>query len=172
MILICAHDQNNIIGYDNTIPWKISEDLKRFCKLTLNHIVIMGRKTFQSISKPLNGRINIVITRNPEKMFPFKDVYYTTLENLDNLLSSIEHKEKNIFLIGGSEIYEQLIEHCDTMYITEVYRPYSNPEMIDPKKYSYFKYDVNNWKQLFRSHDFTSSENSHVFYNFVHYVKI
>ncbi len=172
MILICAHDQNNIIGYDNTIPWKISDDLKRFRKLTLNHIVIMGRKTFQSISKPLSGRINIVITREPDKMTYFKDVYYTTLEGLDVLLKQIYHKDKNIFLIGGSEIYKQLIDKCDTMYITEVYRPYSNPEMIETEKYTYFKYDLNNWKQVYRSNDFISSENSDIFYNFVNYVRI
>lgn len=171
MILICAHDQNNIIGYNNLIPWNISEDMKRFRELTLNNIVIMGRKTFQSISKPLPNRINIVITREPNKMFHFKDVYYTTLEDLNTTLNLVNKENKKIFLIGGSEIYNQLIDQCDSMYITEVYRPYDNPEMLDPEKYTFFKYQEDDWVQTYKSPDYISKENSNIFYNFVNYIR-
>ena len=95
MFLIAAHDQNNIIGYNNEIPWNLPEDLRRFRELTLNNIVIMGRKTFESISKPLKNRINIVITRQPDRLNYFKDIIYITLEELDNTLSSIYEKQEN-----------------------------------------------------------------------------
>lgn len=175
MFLIVAHDQNNIIGYDNDIPWKLSEDLNRFRELTLNNIVIMGRKTFQSISKPLKNRINIVITREPEKMFSFKNVYFIKIEQLDDTLKQIyslnENKDKKTFVIGGSQIYYELIDRCNAMYITEIYRPYSNPEFLDPDKYSYFKYNIDDWVISYKSKDFISKENSDIFYNYINYIR-
>ncbi len=173
MYLIAAHDQHNIIGYNGEIPWHLSDDLKRFRELTINNIIIMGRKTFQSISKPLKNRINIVITRNPEKIHNFKDVIYIKLEELDSTLKELyekeENKNKKTFVIGGSEIYNELIDKCTDMYITEIYRPYSNPEFIDPEKYSYFYYDKNEWETTYVSPDYISSVNSEIFYNFINY---
>lgn len=174
MFLIAAHDQNNIIGYDNEIPWSLPEDLRRFRELTLNNIVVMGRKTFQSISKPLKNRINIVITRQPEKLNYFKDIIYTTLEELDNTLSTIyekeENKNKKTFVIGGSEIYSKLIDKCHTMYITEIYRPYNNSEFLNPEKYTFFHYDPNEWFIDYKSKEYTS-EKSQIVYNYIDYIK-
>jgi dihydrofolate reductase len=176
MHLIVAHDQHNIIGYDGEIPWHLSDNLKRFCKLTTNNIVIMGRKTFQSISKPLKNRINIVITNSPERIHPFKDVIYIKLEKLNETLKKLyekeENKNKKTFVIGGSEIYNALIDNCDTMYITEIYRPYSNPEFIDPNKYSYFYYEKTEWEPTYVSPDYVNKDNSDIFYNFINYKRI
>ncbi len=175
MILIAAHDQHHIIGYDGEIPWKISEDLRRFRDLTTGHIVIMGRKTFQSISKPLNNRINIVITREPEKLYPFKNVIYISLEELDETLKDLyqmeEHKNKKTFVIGGSEIYNELINECDTMYITEVNRPYNNKKLLDPSKYTYFKYDMNDWIQINSSNHYVCSNEPELMFSYVDYVR-
>jgi dihydrofolate reductase len=179
MYIIAAHDQNKIIGYNNTIPWKLTEDLKHFRELTLNNIVIMGRKTFQSISKPLNNRINIVITREPKKIketiYYFKEVIYSTLENLDNILTSLyekeENKNKKTFVIGGSEIYNALIHKCNKMYITEIDRPYNNSTFLEPDKYSYFHYNIEDWFSVYKSKDFISKDNSDIGYNYITYIR-
>jgi dihydrofolate reductase len=132
MNLIVALDQLGIIGEDNKLSWHIPDDLKRFRTLTHNTIVIMGRKTYESLpyNHGLPNRINIVITQNPSLYITTDTIYFTTFENLNNLLNhllsdSFQHKnlsKKNIFVIGGSKIYKQLIPYCDTLYITIVYR--------------------------------------------------
>jgi dihydrofolate reductase len=181
MFLIVAHDQHNIIGYDGVIPWYIPEDLKHFRELTTNNIVIMGRKTFQSISKPLKNRINIVITNSPEKLHTFQttqtnqQLIYNNLEELNDTLIKLyeqeENKNKKIFVIGGSEIYNALLDKCNEMYITEVYRPYSNPDFIDPTKYNYFYYDKTQWETNYISPDYTCKDNTEIFYNFIKYTR-
>jgi dihydrofolate reductase len=178
MNLIVAHDQHNIIGYDNTIPWKISEDLRRFRELTMNNIVIMGRKTYLSIGHPLKDRINIIITREPEKyktLNSLSNVIYIQMNDLDSTLNDLyekdDNKDKKIFVIGGSEIYNSLIDYCDTMYITEIIRPYSNPNFIDTEKYSYFYYDKSKWTQTYISKDYVSNSDSKILYNYLIYTR-
>lgn len=119
--LIVAIDNKRGIGKDNKIPWNIPEDLKRFKKLTLGHAIIMGRKTFESIlsyiGKPLPNRTNIVVTRNPD--FKANGIIITdSLEAALNKAKEIEKKE--IFIIGGAEIFGQTIDIADRLYLTKV----------------------------------------------------
>lgn len=128
MNLIVAYDQQGIIGEDNKLPWYIPDDLKRFRTLTYNNIVIMGRKTYESLhyAHGLPNRINVVITKNPNLYITTDTVYFTTFENLNNILHQIFNSttiSRDIFVIGGSEIYKQLIHYCHTLYITEIHRP-------------------------------------------------
>lgn len=112
---------NHVLGKDNKLLWHIMDDLKRFKKLTLGHPVIMGRKTFESIistlGKALPGRTNIVITR--DQNWNFEGVVVThSLEEALEKAREIDHEE--IFIGGGSQIYEQALPFVDRLYLTRI----------------------------------------------------
>jgi len=114
--IIAAIGENNELGLDNKLIWNIKEDLKRFKKLTTGHSIIMGRKTFESISKALPGRLNIVLTKN--KNFKFKDV--SIASNIHEAIELTKDDEQP-FIIGGSEIYSLFINMAQTMELTRVH---------------------------------------------------
>jgi len=113
--IIAALARNRVIGKDNRMPWHISGDLKRFKALTLGHPVVMGRKTFQSIGKPLPGRDNIVVTRSHAFAAPGCRVVHSLQEALDAARDAPE-----IFVIGGAEIYAAALPLADRLQLTEV----------------------------------------------------
>src|SRR3989338_3442427 len=121
MTLIAAVAVNGVIGSCGKIPWeKIPEDMKRFRKLTLDHAVVMGRKTYEALGKPLEGRFNIVITRQPDSLAPV-DGKLAIFERLDGALNCAERYAEGIFyVIGGSEVYAQTINQANELRITEV----------------------------------------------------
>ena len=113
--IIVAMSQNSVIGLRNELPWHISEDLKNFKKITLNHSVIMGRKTYYSIGKPLKDRKNIVISRDTS----FKIDGVEVVNSLEKaILKTNESSE--IFIIGGQQIYSIALPLATHMYITKV----------------------------------------------------
>ena len=119
--IVVAAAEDNAIGKDNQLLWKLPNDMKFFKNLTWGMSVVMGRKTFESIgSKALPGRLNIVITRQPAlyKHHEGVKVVSTVQEAID-----ITEKEgyKEVFIIGGSEIYNQTVEMVDTIYLTKVH---------------------------------------------------
>ncbi|NJN78565.1 MAG: dihydrofolate reductase [Saprospiraceae bacterium] len=114
---IVAASKNSVIGNDNEIPWYLQEDFKFFKQTTMNHCIIMGRKTFDSIGKPLPKRTNIVITRNP--FFVASGVIVvSSLE--EALMIADESGETEAFIIGGGTIYKQAFPILDCIYYTEV----------------------------------------------------
>jgi dihydrofolate reductase len=113
--IIVAMSQNSVIGLRNELPWHISEDLKNFKKITLNHSVIMGRKTYYSIGKPLKDRKNIVISRDTSLKIDGVEVV-NSLEKA--ILKTDESSE--IFIIGGQQIYSIALPLATHMYITKV----------------------------------------------------
>jgi dihydrofolate reductase len=115
--IIVAASENSVIGYKNTLPWHISEDLKNFKKITINHSVIMGRKTFESIGKPLKDRRNIVISR--DKTLKIEGV--EVVNSLDDAVCRTKD-ENEIFIIGGEQIYKIALPIATNMHITRVYR--------------------------------------------------
>lgn len=121
--LIAAVAKNNVIGKANDLPWYLPEDLKRFKELTTGHTCIMGRKTYESIlarlGHPLPNRTNVVITSNPDYQVG------EGVEKYHNLPEAISaHQNEDIFLIGGSRIFEEGIKLADTLYITELKKDY------------------------------------------------
>ncbi|WP_237067588.1 dihydrofolate reductase [Microbulbifer guangxiensis] len=119
--MIAAMAQNRTIGRDNTLPWRISGDLKFFKRVTMSKPVIMGRKTFESIGRPLPGRTNIVITRNPE----WRAEGVTAVSSLEEALvvarqSAADSGAEEVMVIGGAEIYRQALPMARRLYITEV----------------------------------------------------
>ena len=116
--LIVAYDINRLIGKDGSMPWYIPGELKRFRQLTVNNIVIMGRKTFQALSKPLSDRINIVLSQS--ESFEGENLY--TASNLTDALTMAKENwpDKDIFIGGGANLYSQVLDMVDVMYITEI----------------------------------------------------
>lgn len=117
LTIIAAVAKNNVIGKDNKLLWHLPEDLKRFKKITTGHTIIMGRKTFQSLPKILSDRYHIVITRN--KTFKVEDDRVTVINSIEELIPLLKDDEE-YFVIGGEEIYKQLLPYAEKMYITAV----------------------------------------------------
>ena len=115
--MIVAKSKNNAIGKDNKLLWRLSADLKNFKRLTSGHSIIMGRKTYDSIGKPLPNRTNIIITRN--KNFEAEGCLIT--HSLENALEIAKKKgEEEVFIIGGAQIYAQSLEKTQKIYLTQV----------------------------------------------------
>lgn len=112
LALIAGIGKNRVIGKDGKLPWHIPEDLKRFKRLTTGHTVVMGRKTFESIGKPLAHRRNVVITSRP-----LPDV--ETYPSVDAALEALAGEER-VFVIGGAHVYAQTLERADELYLTIV----------------------------------------------------
>ncbi|WP_444928765.1 dihydrofolate reductase [Microbulbifer sp. SSSA002] len=119
--LIAAVARNGAIGKDNELPWRISGDLQFFKRTTMGKPVVMGRKTFESIGRPLPGRVNIVITRNPDWLADGVEV----VQSLDQALSLAQNCAKDsgaseVMVIGGAQIYRQALPLATRLYVTEV----------------------------------------------------
>ncbi len=117
--LIVAMANNRTIGLNNTLPWHLPGDLKYFKSITMGKPIVMGRKTFDSIGKPLPGRLNIVITRNTNWSFSGVEVALS-LDQAKNIVSLMDESMSEIMVIGGSEIYSTAIDQADRLYITRV----------------------------------------------------
>lgn len=116
--LIAAMDENRGIGLEGEIPWHLSADLRRFKALTMGHHLIMGRKTFESIGRPLPGRTTIIITRNPG----FQPDGCLVVHSLDRAINLAQlNSDDEVFIIGGGEIFEQSLEFADRIYLTLVH---------------------------------------------------
>jgi len=113
--VIAALARNGVIGIENRLPWRLPEDLAHFKALTLGHPILMGRKTFESLGRPLPGRANIVITRNPDYC---KDGCLVAASIPAALALCADSDE--VFFIGGADLYAQAIPLADRLYLTEV----------------------------------------------------
>lgn len=130
MILLFSVDNNWNVGYKGDVLYKISEDLKRFRRLTTGNIVVMGRKTFDSLpdSKALSNRENIVITRNKDFNPPNTIVVNSITELFDILKQMNPNNEKEVFMIGGGNIANQVISSCHKAYITKIFKSFENTD--------------------------------------------
>lgn len=116
--IIAALDQNRGIGKDNQLPWHLPADLRRFKRITLGHHLLLGRKTFQSIGKPLPGREMIVLSRDAE----FQPEGCQVCSSLEQALLLAERAgEKELFVIGGGEIFREALPLADKLYLTVVH---------------------------------------------------
>ena len=111
---VVAMAQNRVIGRDNKLPWHFPEDLKHFKALTSGQTVLMGRKTYESIGKPLPNRENFVLSRT--KKMPQERLYF--FSNLEDALGEI--KTEHCFIIGGAQIYESTMDVIDGIYLTQI----------------------------------------------------
>lgn len=151
--IIVAMSKNRVIGNNNELIWKLSSDLKRFKELTTGHPVVMGRKTYESIGRPLPNRRNIIITRNSEYEVDGCEVVSSLEEAL--LLTG-----SNCFIIGGGEIYKQSLEVADKIYLTLVHKDFEGDTQ--------FPEIGSEWATI-DTKDFTADEKNEYDYSFIEY---
>lgn len=164
LALIAAYAQNRVVGIDNKLPWHLPEDLKYFKRCTSGKAIIMGRKTFDSIGRPLPNRTNIVISRNPE--FEVEGVkVVSTLDEAIELAKAVNEVNgiDEIMVIGGATIYELTLPIADRLYLTHVHAKVEGD--------AYFpEVDFSNWHEVERA-DYSASETNPYDYSFVVYEK-
>ncbi|MEQ3694953.1 MAG: dihydrofolate reductase [Alcanivorax sp.] len=162
--MIVATAQNRVIGRDNALPWYLPNDLKYFKQTTLGKPVIMGRKTYESIGKPLPGRTNIVITRQTDYLPEGVKVVHSVAEarDLAESVCLIDGQEEAM-IMGGAEIYTLALPDADRLYLTEVH--------ADVDGDAYFpEYDKTEWQEISRE-DFSAEGPNPYNYSFVVYDK-
>ena len=127
--IIVAKAKNNVIGKDNSMLWKLPDDLKRFKEKTTGHTMIMGRKTFESLGGILPNRMHIILSRNPD--FNIDSDYVKVVHSLLELQEYIDDEEEH-FVIGGAIIYNLLMPYCKKMYVTQLDKDFEG-DTIFPK---------------------------------------
>ncbi len=160
MNIIVAIAQNNVIGKDNQLIWHLPNDLKHFRKLTTGNVVIMGRKTYQSIGKPLPNRTNIIISRNQD----FVAEGCMVVNSLTKAIEICPMPTENCFIIGGAEIYKQAMELATKIHLTEVHATFDGDTFFP-------EIDRSIWK-LVSKQDFSPDEKNKFAYSFCEYERI
>jgi len=158
--IIVAKGKNNIIGKNNQLVWSIPEDMKRFREMTTGHVIIMGRKTFQSLGKVLPNRKHIVFSQDPD--------YRVNNENVEVVHSMLEIKQyidddNENFVIGGAMIYNLLMPHVSKMYVTEINQDFEGDAFFP-------KIDLDIWEEKERVKG-NPDEDVKMDYDFVTYVR-
>lgn len=161
--IIVATAENGVIGKDNQLLWRLSADLKQFRILTTGHSIIMGRKTFESIGKPLPNRTNIVISRQSDFDFPEGVLKANSLEKAIEIAHNAAGSEE-VFIIGGGNVYKQALEMTDKIYLTEVKANIEGDAFFP-------KLNENEWKEISRISHAKDEKNEYDF-DFVELIKI
>lgn len=157
---IWAMDENRVIGRDNKLPWHLPEDLKFFKRVTMGHPIVMGRKTYESIGRPLPGRENIIITRNLD----YTCDPCTVLHSIDELLAySDKNPNEEYFIIGGAEIFREAFPKVDRLYITLIHDKFEGDTFFPT-------FNMEEW-ELFSSEKGLKDEKNPYDYEFLIYHK-
>lgn len=154
--VIVAVSRNQVIGKDNQLIWKLSADLKRFKALTTGHTIIMGRKTFDSIGKPLPNRKSIVITRQKDYQIEGCEVVHS----LDEALEKAADQEE-VFIIGGGSIYQEALPKANKIYCTKVHKNFEGDTFFPI-------IDLKEWESEKRKDCFPDEKNEYP-YSFIDY---
>ena len=136
--IIAALAENRVIGINNTLPWRLPNDLKHFRRLTTGHAIILGRKNYESIGKPLPERANIVITRNRD----FRADGCLIAHSLDAALALADN-DPEIFVIGGAEIYRAALAQTNRLYLTRVHAAIAGDTHFP-------EFDESEWREISR----------------------
>lgn len=153
---------NREIGYKNQLIYHFPNDLKRFKELTTNHIVVMGRKTFQSIGKLLPNRINVILTHNKKFKTPLGGFVYHSFDDVVKEYKNLNNNEKELWIIGGESIYRQSLPYADYIYLTIIEHTTEKVDTFFPE------FDLSEWKLI--EHIKNKSDEKHPYdYHFVTY---
>jgi dihydrofolate reductase len=156
--IIVAMDQNNGIGYQNRLPWHLPAELKIFKSRTMDHHMIMGRKTYESIGKPLPGRTTIVVTRKLDYQAEGCLIAHSVREALD---LAERRGENEVFICGGTQIYHETLQEADRLYLTRVHSKFQ----IDA---SFPVFDLSQWEEISIDFHPADVENPHPFTFFIY----
>ena len=137
--LIVAMASNRVIGNNNLMPWHLSADLKKFKKITMGSPILMGRKTYESIGRPLPGRTNIIISRNPE----YQQDGCLVFNDIETAIKKGCESAEEIFVIGGSNLYEAILPIADALYLTIINREFQGDTFFPD-------IDLNDWSEVER----------------------
>lgn len=156
--LVVAKSKNHVIGKNNQLPWHLPADLQHFKKITMGKPILMGRKTAESIGKPLPGRRNIVITRNKRHKMQGFEIYHS----IETALQALE-TETEIMIIGGANLYAQLLSRADDIYLTIIDAEFEGDTFFPAV-------DFSQWK-LISDEKYLPDEKNKYGYCFLHYEK-
>lgn len=129
--ILVAHDKQRVIGYQNQLPWHLPNDLKHVKQLSTGHTLVMGRKTFESIGKPLPNRRNVVLTNNHSFKHEGVDVIHS-IEEINDIPGQV-------FIFGGQTLFEEMIDKVDDMYITVVDGKFQGDTFFPPYTFEYWE---------------------------------
>lgn len=131
--LILAMTEDYVIGQNNSLPWKIKEEMQYFAGITNGHATLMGRKTFESIGRPLTKRHNIILTRSQEWTKKMKGKYpgLEIRDDLSTIVQSFTNSSQQLFIIGGKEIFSQTYFYADRLYISVIKEKYQGDVKLD-----------------------------------------
>lgn len=134
--LIVAMSQNRAIGRDNKMPWHLPADLKRFRAITMNSPILMGRKTFESIGRPLDGRANLVLSHNQN----YQPQGCQVFQSLESALETAKTLGNELFIIGGATLYEMTLPLAQRLYLTQIQAKFEGDTFFP-------KFDLNDWNE-------------------------
>ena len=162
LAIIVAVAQNGVIGRDNDLPWKIPADMAHFKRVTMGKPLLMGRKTYESIGRPLPGRTNIVITRNSDFSAPGIEVV-PSFEEAVLRAQSVARTDgaEEVIVMGGAEVYRVSLPAANRLYVTEVHAAIEGD--------AYLHLDLSGWREVSRAYHDVSPQSSGLAYSFVQY---
>ncbi len=137
--VIVAMARNRVIGVNNTLPWRLSEDLKHFKALTMGHHIVMGRKTYESIGKPLPGRTTVIVSRDAG----YRVEGCRSATSIDAAIAACGD-DPEIFFVGGAELYAQVLPRADRLYLTEIQADYAGDAWFPA-------FDKDEWRETERN---------------------
>ncbi|RTQ48185.1 dihydrofolate reductase [Hymenobacter gummosus] len=150
--IVVARADNGVIGRDNQLPWHLPADLRHFKQLTSGHPVVMGRRTYESIGRPLPGRRNIVVTRQ-------LDWQAAGVETAASVLGALElarQSDEEVFVIGGAEIYREALPAVDVVYLTEVHAAPTGDAVLP-------EFGADTWREVSRERHEPDDKHAHAF---------
>ena len=158
---VVAVSQNGVIGKDNDLIWNLPNDLKRFKSITMGRCMLMGRKCFESIGKPLNGRISIILTKNKDYSIKFTNNVFIVHSIEEGIELAKNLGEKELMIIGGGEIYKKTLDIADKIYYTKVLSYFEGDTF-------YPKIEVMNWEvsEETKINSVNGEFIDHIFYTF------
>jgi dihydrofolate reductase len=160
--LIACVDLNNAIGHKNQLLCNLPSDMKRFKELTTGQFCVMGRKTYESIGKPLPNRHNVIVTRNVKYQAPPETHVYTSLGEVIFEYKAYNNNENELFICGGADIYKQALEYTERIYLTIINHAFPKADAFFPA------FNIAEWKVIDHEHHKMDSE--HLYnYHFVTY---
>jgi dihydrofolate reductase len=157
--LIVAMASNRVIGLNNQMPWHLSADLKKFKKITMGSPILMGRKTYESIGRPLPGRTNIIVSRNLD----YQQEGCLVFNDLNMAIKKACECAKEIFVIGGSDLYETMLPIADAIYLTVINREFHGDAFFPD-------IDLNFWSEIERE-DINDDPDAAFSYSFLKFEK-
>jgi len=150
--------RNRVIGINNSLPWHLPADFKHFKQITMGKPVVMGRLTYESIGKPLPGRMNIIVTNNKDYRAENANDSCVICHTLEQAISTAKQADE-IMIIGGASFYTQALPYTDRMYLTIINEDFEGDAWFP-------EYDTNDWLEIERIHGIVDSNNSHA-YDFI-----